>query len=163
MIANWIEDVHDCSYILKRRDQRDGWCITHVVGVWLEHLAPSVTKIARMSSTVSTPCRKIKATHRLEHLIKPIRRETTCNKQSPCYLQRRTRTPSTHTVRQTTAGGRRTTTAPRAPAQPARYTPFAQTTAPASVVRITIVPENARTADAISRNERMANSQSCLV
>lgn len=35
------EDVHDCSHILKRRDQRDGRCITHVVGVWLEHCIPN--------------------------------------------------------------------------------------------------------------------------
>jgi len=46
--------------------------------------------------------------------------------------QRRTATPFTITVLQAATGGRRTTTAPAGPAQPARTTPRAQTTALAS-------------------------------
>jgi hypothetical protein len=43
-------------------------------------------------------------------------------------MQRRTMTPFTNTIRQA-ATGRRTATAPRGPAQPARTTPRAHTTA----------------------------------
>jgi hypothetical protein len=71
-------------------------------------------------------------------------------------MQRRTRTPLTNTVRQAATTGRwRTTTAPRAPAQPARTTPRAHTTALASVVSTVIVAAKARMAAAISKNARM--------
>src|SRR3981081_2460358 len=74
--------------------------------------------------------------------------------------QRRTHTPFTSTVRQAApTGARRTTTAPRAPAQPARTTPRAQTTALASVVSKVMVAEKDSTAAAISRKERMLVSR----
>src|SRR5690349_11405470 len=73
---------------------------------------------------------------------------------SSAQVQRRTLTPSTTTVLQTTAG-LRTTTAPPAPAQPARTTPRAQTTAFASVVSNVMVAEKDSKAAAISRKERI--------
>src|SRR4051794_4765296 len=73
--------------------------------------------------------------------------------------QRRTLTPPTQTQRQATATGLRTTTAPRAPPQPARYTPRAHTTALASDVSKVMVAANDSTAAAISRNERMLASE----
>src|SRR3981081_1159405 len=78
------------------------------------------------------------------------------------HTQRRTHTPFTSTVRQAaTTGARRPTTAPRAPAQPARTTPRAQTTALASVVSTVMVAAKASTADATSRNARMFVSLVC--
>jgi len=73
---------------------------------------------------------------------------------SSAQVQRRTLTPSTTTVLQTTAG-LRTTTAPLVLAQPARTTPRAQTTALASVVSNVMVAEKDSAAAAISRKERI--------
>jgi hypothetical protein len=57
------------------------------------------------------------------------------------------------TLRQAaTTGRRRTTTAPGVPAQPARTTPLAHTTALASVVSTVIVAAKAKTAAAASKN-----------
>jgi hypothetical protein len=81
---------------------------------------------------------------------------------SSAQVQRRTPTPFTTTVLQTTAG-LRTTTAPRAPAQPARTTPRAQTTALASVVSNVMVAEKDSAAAAISRKERMLVSGLVMV
>src|SRR5450631_4656113 len=47
-----------------------------------------------------------------------------------------------------------TTTAPRAPAQPARWTPLAQTTALASFVSKVMVAAKAMMAEAMSKTER---------
>jgi hypothetical protein len=66
----------------------------------------------------------------------------------------RTLTPFTQTVLQTTTGFR-TTTAPRGPAQAARTTPSAQTTALAVRDSIVMVAEKASRAAPASSNERM--------
>jgi hypothetical protein len=87
----------------------------------------------------------------------PLRAEAG-SKRIEAQVQRRTLTPLTHTVLQTTAG-LRTTTAPRAPAQPARTTPRAQTTALASVASKVMVAEKDSTAAAISRKARMVISR----
>jgi hypothetical protein len=66
----------------------------------------------------------------------------------------RTLTPFTQTVLQTTTGFR-TTTAPRGPAQAARTTPSAQTTALAVRDTIVMVAEKASRAAPASSNERI--------
>jgi hypothetical protein len=92
------------------------------------------------------------------------------------YSQRRTRTPFTATQRQaaatgrTTAAGRataapptKTTAAPCAPAQPARATPRAQTTAFASVGPMVMVPANPARVRAASTSKRIAGLLGALL
>jgi hypothetical protein len=71
--------------------------------------------------------------------------------------QRRTATPFTITVLHT-AGGLRTTTAPAAPAQPARTTPRAQTTALASDTARNGVEARMKTPIRVERAKRIMSS-----
>lgn len=87
-----------------------------------------------------------------------LRRSVSASDQAAA--QRRTFTPFTQTLLQTTTGfGLRTTTAPRGPAQAARTTPSAQTTALAAGGAKAMAAAKTTIAEAIWRHERMMDSR----